>query len=101
MHAPRRTYSLAQAVADSAPLARLSELVRESSARLAAIQPLIPAPLRPAVRPGPIDGDSWCLLVDNSAAAAKLRYLTPTLQAALRARGWDVATLRVKIQKQA
>lgn len=99
MHAPRRSFSLQQAVADSAPLARLSELVRESSARLAAVQQLIPAPLRPAVRPGPIDGDSWCLLVDNSAAAAKLRHLAPSLQAALRTRGWQVATLRVKIQK--
>ncbi|WP_326539069.1 DciA family protein [Pseudorhodoferax sp.] len=100
MQAPRRSFTLQQAVADSAPLARLSSLVRESSERLAAVQQLIPAPLRPAIRPGPIDEQGWCLLVDNSAAAAKLRHLAPLLQAALRNRGWDVAAIRVKIQKR-
>lgn len=98
MHAPRRSFTLQQAVQDSAPLAQLAALVRESAGRLAAVQPLIPAPLRTAVRPGPIDGSNWCLLVDNSAAAAKLRHLAPTLQAALQRRGHDVAVIRVKIQ---
>ncbi|HVR49779.1 MAG TPA: DciA family protein [Pseudorhodoferax sp.] len=100
MQGPRRSFTLQQAVADSAPLARLSALVRESSERLAAVQQLIPAPLRPGVRPGPIDDEGWCLLVDNSAAAAKLRHLAPLLQSALRNRGWNVPAIRVKIQKR-
>lgn len=94
----RHSFTLQQAVQDSAPLAHLAGLVRESAARLAAVQALIPAPLRPAVRPGPIDGGNWCLIVDNSAAAAKLRHLAPALQAALQRRGHDVAAIRVKIQ---
>lgn len=98
MHAPRRSFTLQQAVQDSAPLAQLAALARESAGRLAAVLPLIPAPLRAAVRPGPIDGPSWCLLVDNSAAAAKLRHLAPTLQVALQRRGHDVGAIRVKIQ---
>ncbi|MFT3717901.1 DciA family protein [Pseudorhodoferax sp.] len=100
MHAPRRSFTLQQAVEDSAPLARLTALARESAGRLAAVQALIPAPLRPSVRPGPIDGGNWCLLVDNSAAAAKLRHLAPTLQAALQRRGHEVEAIRVKIQKR-
>ncbi len=87
-----------QALQDSAPLARLAALSRESSDRLDALEALLPAPLRRAIRAGPIDGNQWCLLVDNSAAASKLRQLLPVLQTALRARGWDVATIRVKIQ---
>jgi hypothetical protein len=38
------------------------------------------------------------MLVSGSAAAAKLRQLAPTLQARLKARGWNVATLRIKVQ---
>jgi hypothetical protein len=100
MQFPRRSFTLQQAVADSTPLARLSALVRESSERLAAVQHLIPPLMRPAVRPGPIDEAGWCLLVDNSAAAAKLRYMAPLLIQALRNRGWEVAAIRVKIQKR-
>ncbi|CAN7753278.1 DciA family protein [Pseudorhodoferax sp. LjRoot39] len=100
MHAPRRSFTLQQAVADSGPLARLSALVRESAERLAAVQQLIPPPMRAAIRPGPIDENGWCLLVDNSAAAAKLRHLAPLLQQALSNRGLAVVAIRVKIQKR-
>jgi hypothetical protein len=98
MHSGHRSFTLQQAVQDSAPLARLAALSRESTERLKAIEALIPAPLRRGIRAGPIDGNQWCLLVDNSAAASKLRQLLPALQAALRTRGWDVAAIRVKIQ---
>ena len=79
-------------------LAQLARLARESGERLQAVQPLIPAPLRPAIRPGPIEGDSWCLLVGSNAAAAKLRQVTPALVAHLRARGTQVNSIRVKVQ---
>ena len=98
MHPGHRSYTLQQAVQGSAPLARLTALARESGERLSAVQQLIPPALRQAIRPGPIDGPSWCLLVENSAAASKLRQLLPTLQKALCARGWDVTAIRVKIQ---
>ncbi|KAB7604241.1 hypothetical protein [Verminephrobacter eiseniae] len=90
--------TLQQASEESPALARLTALTRESSERLKAIQTLIPAPLRPAVTAGPIDGSNWCLLVRSNAAAAKIRQLLPALQAHLRSRGWEVNAIRLKVE---
>ena len=79
-------------------LAVLAELSRDSQDRLRAIEPLIPASLRPAIQAGPIEGDAWCLLVSNTTAAAKLRQLVPTLLSTLISRGWAVNALRIKVQ---
>jgi hypothetical protein len=89
--------SLLQASQDSPTLARLSELALDSSARLKAIEPLLPAALRAAITAGPIDGSSWCLLVSSTAVAAKLRQLQPALLAHLRSKGWDVSAIRLKV----
>jgi hypothetical protein len=86
-----------QAVGNSPTLARLAELVQDSNNRLKAIESLLPGNLRAAVKAGPIDGDSWCLLVNGNAAAAKLRQLVPLLQAALQREGWRVSSIRLKI----
>jgi hypothetical protein len=88
---------LHEAAEESPTLARLAQLARESGERLKAIEPSIPAPLRRSVRPGPIDGTSWCLLVDSSAAAAKLRQLLPVLQDKLNSLGWQVTAIRLKV----
>jgi hypothetical protein len=40
------------------------------------------------------------LLVNGSAAAAKLRQLAPMLQARLKSRGWDVSTIRIKVMSR-
>ena len=90
--------TLQQAAEDSPTLARLAQLARESGERLRAIEPLIPAALRCAVRPGPIEGPAWCLLVDSNAAAAKLRQVVPALLAHLCDRGWQVTSIRLKVQ---
>ncbi|MCY7308701.1 MAG: hypothetical protein LH632_21720 [Rhodoferax sp.] len=92
--------SVLQASMDSPTLARLAEQGRDSNARLLAISPLLPAALRSAVVAGPIDGTSWCLLLDNSAAAAKLRQLLPDLLIRLRAQGWPVESIRLKVQSK-
>ncbi|MCF8167300.1 MAG: hypothetical protein K9K38_08365 [Rhodoferax sp.] len=92
------SYTVLQATQDSPTLARLSELAMESSARLKSIQSLIPSGLRAAVRPGPIEGTAWCLILDNNAVAAKLRQLVPALQAHLRSKGCEVTAIRLKIQ---
>ena len=86
-----------QAVGNSPTLARLAELVQDSNNRLKAIESLLPGNLRAAVKAGPIDGDSWCLLVNGNAATAKLRQLVPLLQAALQRQSWRVGTIRLKI----
>jgi hypothetical protein len=90
--------SLQQAAEDSPTLARLAQLARESGERLKAVELLIPVPLRSSVRAGPIDGPSWCLLVDSNAAAAKLRQVIPALLNRLCDRGWQVTSIRLKVQ---
>ena len=90
--------TLQQAAEASPTLARLAQLARESGERLVAVELLIPGPLRSAVRAGPIEGDGWCLLVDSNAAAAKLRQVVPALVAHLRDRGWQVNSIRLKVQ---
>jgi len=87
-----------QAAEESPVLARLTSLARESTQRLEAIAPLFPAGLLACVKPGPIEGPAWCLLVDGNAAAAKLRQLLPLLLNSLRERGWEVTSIRVKVQ---
>lgn len=90
--------TLLQAAEDSPTLARLAELARESGERLKAVESLIPEALRPAVQAGPIEGAAWCLLVSNNAAAAKLRQVLPALQSRLCDRGWQVTSIRLKVQ---
>ena len=79
-------------------LAKLAVLTRESSERLKAVEFLVPPALRPALQAGPIDGPTWCLVVQSNAAAAKLRQLLPAMQAHLRSKGWEVNVIRLKIQ---
>jgi hypothetical protein len=87
-----------QAIARSAPLVRLQLLMRDSQARFEAILPKLPSSLVPHVRPGPVDEAGWTLLAANAAVAAKLRQLQPRLEEALLERGWQVNSIRVKVQ---
>jgi len=89
---------LTQASQESPTLAHLIALTQDSSARLQAITPLVPPSLRNALRAGPIDGSEWCLLVASNAAAAKIRQLLPAFMAHLRSKGWEVTSIRLKIQ---
>ncbi|MCB1999350.1 MAG: hypothetical protein R3E92_18150 [Burkholderiaceae bacterium] len=93
-----QSVTLQQATEASPTLARLAQLARESVARLTAVQPLIPATLRGAVKAGPLDATQWCLLLDNNAAAAKMRQLLPALEAHLRTKGWESRAIRLKVQ---
>ena len=79
-------------------LAKLTELSRDSVARLKAIEALIPGALRASVKAGPIDGPVWCLILDNNATASKLRQLLPSIQSHLRVKGWEVTSIRLKVQ---
>lgn len=90
--------TLSQAAQDSPVLARLTELSRDSVERLKAIQPMIPMPLQSAITAGPIEGPIWCLIVNNSAAAAKIRQFLPALEAHLHTKGWQNTSIRLKVQ---
>jgi hypothetical protein len=90
--------TLLQATQQSETLTRLCDLASESAQRLRSVESLIPSTLRPCVHPGPIDGPVWCLLLDNNAAAAKIKQLLPALQAHLRSKGWEVNAIRLKVQ---
>jgi ethanolamine ammonia-lyase small subunit len=45
-----------------------------------------------------LEGDTWCLLVPNNAVMAKVRNMLPSLAAHLRAKGFDIKTIRLKIE---
>ena len=94
---PSLTVGICQALADSEPLAQLARRMQDSQQRLAAIAPLLPPPMRPYVKAGPIDELSWSLLATNSAVAAKLRQMLPALEAHLRVKGWDGPPIKVKL----
>lgn len=94
----KKSVSLYQATQHSPTLARLSGLALDSSARLRAVEPLLPIAIRSSIKAGPIDGTEWCLILTNSAAAAKVRQLLPALQAHLNSKGWEVNSIRLKVQ---
>ena len=96
----RRHYAitLQQASAESPTLAMLTALTKDSSERLMASAPLLTAGRRGPVRAGSDEGTTWCLLVKSNSAAAKLRQILPALQAHLRIKGWEVNSIRLKVQ---
>lgn len=88
---------LQQAAQESATLASLTARIQASQACLKAVQPLLPAALRPSVQAGPLEDGQWCLIVRSSAVAAKLRQLLPDLQQRLIHSGLPVTAIRVKV----
>lgn len=90
--------TLARALDQSTPLAALMARVRDSQARFDAISSLIPAPMRPDVRPGPLDDKGWSLLAASNAAAAKLRQIVPDISQQLVQKGWKPIAIRVRVQ---
>jgi hypothetical protein len=91
-------FSLQQAVRASPVLAQVAERVRQSQQMLDVIRPLMAPGLRPHVQAGPVDEESWCLLVSNPAVGTKLKQLSPVLLAALRTKGFAVPKLRIKVR---
>lgn len=96
-HCPPQT--VLQASQNNPILARLMAIHQESSERLQAIKPLIPAALHTSVQCGPLEDGVWCLLLTNTAAAAKLRQLLPAFEAHLRVVHLEVKSIRLKIRQ--
>jgi hypothetical protein len=98
MNRRSQAITVLQATQDSPTFAHLASLAQDSVERLKAIESIIPTALWQSIKAGPIDGNSWCLILENSASAAKIRQLLPAIQSHLRARGWEVNSIRLKIQ---
>ncbi|MEI7515861.1 MAG: DciA family protein [Betaproteobacteria bacterium] len=98
MSRPLTCLSVLQAGLKSPTLARLADLSAQSEARRTCIDTLIPAMLRSSIKAGPIEDGVWCLVVDNTAVASKLRQLLPKLESHLRSKGWDVNAIRIKVR---
>ena len=84
-------------MAGSEALTSLVQRMRASQARLDAVLPLLPFAMHGHVKAGPIDEAGWTLLASSNAVSAKLRQLTPTLEAHLRNLGWAGPPVRVKL----
>ncbi|MCF8161313.1 MAG: hypothetical protein K9J76_11455 [Polaromonas sp.] len=97
MNRRQPSVTLLQASQNNASLAKLMELNSASKARFDAITALIPETLRPAVTAGPLSEGVWCLLLNNTTTAAKLRQLLPAFEAHLRVRNLEVKSIRLKV----
>jgi hypothetical protein len=95
-----RALTINRAVDQSSSLAVLAALSRESQSRLLALQRLLPPMLWAQLSAGPVEGDSWCVLVSNNAVGAKLRQWIPAMSAHLRTQGWNVQTIRIKVRSR-
>ena len=91
-------WSLEQAAGEAPPLAALQERIRASSACLQAVKPLLPPPLRASIQAGPLQDGDWCLLVASAAVSTKLRQLVPTMIRDLNQNGYQITSIRLKIQ---
>ncbi len=95
---PRAAVALMQAVEAAPTLARLVSAAKQSQECLLAAGHLLPGALRSGVQAGPIDNGVWCLLAANSAVAAKLRQISPSIVACVQAKGYAIAAIRIKVQ---
>ncbi len=98
MRRSNTSFSVLQASLDSPTLARLVDLSAQSCACLRCITSLLPPGLRSGVQAGPLEGQVWCLLVDSTAIAAKLRQLQPLLLERLAREGHDITAIRLKVR---
>lgn len=97
-HRALNPVSVQEATCQSPTLSRLVAMANQSSQLLKSVEVLIPDALRAGIQAGPLDAGQWCLIVNNSAAAAKLKHLLPTLQETLSANGAPVSTIRLKVR---
>lgn len=94
---PSRPLRVDEVIAAAPTLARLAERARLADALLRTLLPALPAGLRHAVQAGPVEGSEWCLLVQGSPAAAKLRQLLPDLVHMLRQHGHAIDRIRLRL----
>jgi hypothetical protein len=87
-----------KALTHSNELSNLLERARDSQRLLDTLKSLLPSEIHRDVKSSTLEGDTWCLLVPNNAVMAKVRNMLPSLAAHLRAKGFDIKTIRLKIE---
>lgn len=92
-----QTVTLAQAAQQAPVLSRLLAQARQSEIMLGQVKQLVPPALQKSIQAGAVDGEEWCVIVPNCAAAAKLRQLSPALTAHLRSKGHAIQTIRLRV----
>ena len=106
------SFSLQEASLQEPMLAQLQKLSAESLRNLSLALQQLPESLHQSVKAGPLELHAtdmlgaaehtkvWCLIVNNSAAATKIRQLLPALLAHLQAHGTGVCTVRLAVAKK-
>jgi hypothetical protein len=93
-----RAVSIQDALTHAPSLGALASRAAASVQCLARVAHLLPATLLAHVQAGPLEGGDWCVIVANSAVAAKLRQFQPILLTALQAPPYNVTSMRIKVQ---
>jgi hypothetical protein len=96
-HLNHASKTLRQAADESPLLAQLSQLMARSRQHLASIQHLIPNGLRAEVTAGPVDDETWCVLVTNTTVASKMRQLVPDIERYLLQHQQTPLKVRIKV----
>lgn len=90
--------SLEQAAEEAPVLSQLMQKTRLSQQCAQSIADLVPAPLRPSLAYGSVEEGEWCVLVQNNAAASKVRHLLPLWVSRLQQQGLGVQRIRLRLQ---
>lgn len=90
--------SLEQAAEEAPVLSQLMQKTRLSQQCAQSIADLVPAPLRPSLAYGSVEEGEWCVLVQNNAAASKVRHLLPLWVSRLQQQGLGVRRIRLRLQ---
>ncbi|WP_251971141.1 DciA family protein [Sphaerotilus microaerophilus] len=80
------------------PLLRLQQRLAAAHARMDAIRTFLPPGLAPFVKPGPVEDSGWTLFATGPAVAAKLRQMQPLLETALRQQGFEISSIKIRVQ---
>lgn len=91
---------LRRALEQCEPLLRLQQRLADAHAHMEAIRLLLPSGLANFVKPGPVEDSGWTLFATGPAVAAKLRQMQPLLEAALRQQGFQVSSIKVRVQSK-
>jgi hypothetical protein len=94
---PKSALPIVAAVQQQPTLARMVQQQHASEALWQSTQACVPVAMRGAVRAGPLQEGSWCLIAANSAVAAKLRQLQPFILNAAQQQGHGDLRLRITL----